>query len=63
MCKTQLELQDGNEIVNDMESFKIFTFFGVESFYAFNIAVNFNREVFMVMIYIFYIFFMKNSFN
>ena len=57
MCKTQLELQDGNEIVNDMENFKIFTFFGVESFSAFNIAVNFNREVFMVMIYIFYIFY------
>ena len=26
MCKTQLEFQDENENVNDMESFKIFTF-------------------------------------
>ena len=26
MCKTQLELQDENENVKDMESYKIFTF-------------------------------------
>ena len=36
--------------------------FGVGSFSAFNIAINFNREVFMIMI-LFSIFFMKNSFN
>ena len=62
MWKTQLELQDGNEKVKDMESFKIFTIFGVGSFSAFNIAVNFNREVFMIMIFIF-LFFTKNNFN
>jgi len=62
MWKTQLELQDGNENVKDMESFKIFTIFGVGSFSTFNIAVNFNREVFMIMIFIF-LFFTKNNFN
>ena len=53
MCKTLLELQEGNENMNDMESFKVFTFFWWEGLSAFNIAC---KEL-MIMIFIFYIFY------
>ena len=63
MCKTQLELQDENENVSERYGkFQNIYIFGVGSFSAFNIAINFNREVFMIMI-LFSIFFMKNSFD